>query len=157
MIMDKRIRSIILLAVMSLVVYLAYNFVANMGKEDASHAQQVADEQLTEITNRVDETTDHLQSLSLTGAPLYTFRTQELLQSHYEKHGRSMGFTSAEEYEIAAYNVIANPDSLHKTEAEDGDDVYYLEATNEFVVLSTDGYIRTYFCPSDGKAYFDRQ
>ena len=40
---------------------------------------------------------------------------------------------------------------------ERGDDVYYLEETNEFVVVSTDGYIRTYFLPDGGKAYFDRQ
>lgn len=53
--------------------------------------------------------------------------------------------------------VIHAPEALHKLEAEDGDDVYYLEATNEFVIVSTDGYIRTYFYPSDGKEYFDRQ
>ena len=28
---------------------------------------------------------------------------------------------------------------------------------NEFVVLSRDGYIRTYFYPSDGIEYFERQ
>ena len=38
-----------------------------------------------------------------------------------------------------------------------GDDVYYVEDTNEFVVLSRDGYIRTYFNPDRGKAYFDKQ
>lgn len=57
----------------------------------------------------------------------------------------------------AANVVIHSPDALHKLEAEDGDDVYYLETTNEFVIVSTDGYIRTYFCPNDGKDYFDRQ
>ena len=31
------------------------------------------------------------------------------------------------------------------------------EETNEFVVVSTDGYIRTYFNPSDGIDYFNRQ
>lgn len=46
---------------------------------------------------------------------------------------------------------------LYKTEKEDGDDVYYKEDTNEFVVVSTDGYIRTYFNPDSGKKYFDRQ
>jgi pyocin large subunit-like protein len=68
-----------------------------------------------------------------------------------------MGFASAEEYQAAASAVITNPDSLFKTEADDGDGVYYLEETNEFVILSTDGYIRTYFLPSSGRAYFDRQ
>ena len=68
-----------------------------------------------------------------------------------------MGFSSPEEYEAAANAVIANPQALMKTEKEDGDYVYYVEDTNEFVVLSTDGYIRTYFYPDSGKSYFDRQ
>ena len=86
-----------------------------------------------------------------------TFRKKSNLTSHYEKHGIEMGFDSAEEYLEAANAVVNNPDSLHKLEAEDGDDVYYLEATNEFVVVSKDGYIRTYFNPSGGLDYFNRQ
>lgn len=85
------------------------------------------------------------------------FRNQNLLEQHYEKHGIEMGFASAEEYELAAYKVIINSESLHKIEAEDGDDVYYLESTNEFVIVSGDGYIRTYFNPSAGIDYFNRQ
>lgn len=87
----------------------------------------------------------------------YTFRNQKLLNSHYEKHGKDMGFSSAKEYEKAASAVVTNPDALHKTEAEDGDDVYYVESTNEFVIVSTDGYIRTYFNPDAGIAYYNRQ
>lgn len=85
------------------------------------------------------------------------FRSKSLLEQHYQKHGIEMGFASAEEYEKAAAAVPANPAALHKTEKEDGDDVYYIEATNEFVVVSTDGYIRTYFLPDAGRNYFDRQ
>ena len=59
--------------------------------------------------------------------------------------------------EISIINVINNPKALHKTESKDGDDVYYVEDTNEFVVLSTDGYIMTYFKPSGGKSYYDRK
>lgn len=87
----------------------------------------------------------------------YRFRNSELLEEHYEKHGIEMGFASAEEYEKAAAAVITAPEVLHKYEKEDNDDVYYLESTNEFVVVSTDGYIRTYFKPDSGKDYFDRQ
>lgn len=85
------------------------------------------------------------------------FRSDKLLNDHYEKHGIEMGFSSAEEYERAAAIAAESPEALHKLEKEDGDDVYYIEATNEFVVISTDGYIRTYFYPNDGKDYFDRQ
>lgn len=87
----------------------------------------------------------------------YTFRNDRLLTEHFEKHGIEMGFSSKEDYQKAASNVINDPESLHKLEKEDGDDVYYKVETNEFVVVSKDGYIRTYFCPDSGQAYFDRQ
>lgn len=88
---------------------------------------------------------------------IYTFRSEALLEEHYRKHGVEMGFATKEDYVAAANAVISSPAALHKLEMEDGDDVYYLEATNEFVIVSTDGYIRTYFCPNDGRDYFDRQ
>ena len=87
----------------------------------------------------------------------YHFRNEDLLEFHYEKHGKEMGFSSSKEYEMSASDVVNDPDSLHKREKEDGDDIYYKENTNEFVVVSTDGYIRTYFNPDSGKKYFDRQ
>lgn len=87
----------------------------------------------------------------------YSFRSEKLLNEHFEKHGIEMGFDSKEDYLKAANAVIQNPDALHKLEAEDGDDVYYLEATNEFVIVSSDGYIRTYFLPDAGIDYYNRQ
>ena len=84
------------------------------------------------------------------------FRKKSLRNDHFEKHGKEMGFATAQEYVSAANAVVANPDSLHKVEAEDGDDVYYLESTDEIVFMSPDGYIRTYFNP-EGRDYFDRQ
>ncbi len=85
----------------------------------------------------------------------YTFRNQKLLDQHYEKHGIEMGFDSAEDYMIAANKVIEASGVLHKLEAEDGDDVYFLPETEEFVVVSTDGYIRTYY--NADLDYFNRQ
>lgn len=91
----------------------------------------------------------------------YHFRTDKQLQQHFEKHGgefkEDFGYSSAKDYEKGASDVINNKSALYKTEAEDGDGVYYIEDTNEFVILSTDGYIRTYFRPSGGKKYFDKQ
>lgn len=87
----------------------------------------------------------------------YSFRKAEYLQEHFEKHGAEFGYASADEYLAGANRVVVSPEALHKLEAEDGDDVYYLESGNEIVFVSTDGYIRTYFKPDDGKAYFDRQ
>ncbi|MCR4838716.1 MAG: hypothetical protein K5897_07270 [Eubacterium sp.] len=87
----------------------------------------------------------------------YWFRTKAQRDQHYEKHGKEMGFASAEDYLRAANEVVKDPSSLHKIEKEDGDDVYYREADNAFVIVSTDGYIRTFFYPSGGKSYYDRQ
>ena len=84
------------------------------------------------------------------------FQSDEKLKEHYEKHGKAMGFASAEEYLAAANAVILNEEALHKTQ-KDGDDVYYLEETNDFVVVSPQGYLRTYFRPEDGIKYYRRQ
>ncbi len=87
----------------------------------------------------------------------YHFRNKKYLSQHFEKHGGEFDYKTEEEYEAAASKVVNNPDALHKIEQEDGDDIYYLEDTNEFVVVSKDGYLRTYFKPSAGKKYYDRQ
>lgn len=85
----------------------------------------------------------------------YRFRNKDRLNDHFIKHGREVGAESAAQYEKMASDVINNPDALYKTEKEDGDGVYYIRATGEFVVLSTDGYIRTYYIA--GYDYFNRQ
>ena len=84
-----------------------------------------------------------------------TFRNEDRLESHYLKHGIDMGYDSAEDYQAVANAVISNPNVLHKTQAEDGDDVYFLKKTGEFVVVSQQGYIRTYFIADED--YYDRQ
>ena len=58
---------------------------------------------------------------------------------------------------VSTWKGIEKLYNIHKKEKEDGDDVYYLENTNEFVIVSTDGYIRTYFEPEDGIRYYERQ
>ncbi len=105
-----------------------------------------------EQTAKPDNTSEQGETTS----PL-KFRSKKLLNQHYEKHGIEMGFESAADYEAAAAAVVANKDALHKTEKEDGDDIYYLEETNEFVVVSKDGYLRTYFLPDAGIKYYNKQ
>lgn len=120
-------------------------------KEKSTEQQASSNDQTKTAT---DTTADNTATASTTD---YRFRNQKLLNQHYEKHGIEMGFSSAEEYEAAAGAVVSNPDALHKKEAEDNDDVYYVEATNDFVIVSTDGYIRTYFRPDRGIDYYNRQ
>ncbi len=85
----------------------------------------------------------------------YTFRSSKQLTQHFEKHGREVGAGNENEYVDMANEVINNPSSLHKTEAEDGDHIYFLKSTGEIVFLSTDGFIRTYFISDED--YFNRQ
>ena len=82
------------------------------------------------------------------------FRGADRLSSHFGKHGAEVGCSTESEYVAAANAVVANDAALHKEEA-DGDDIYYLEETGELIVVSTKGYIRTYFI-SD-LDYFGRQ
>lgn len=107
----------------------------------------------TEATTEATTTTTIIEEVE----QLYYFRNQTLLDQHYEKHGIEMGFDSAKAYETAASMVAQSEEALHKTEEEDGDDVYYIEKTNEFVVVSGDGFLRTYFLPTDGIDYYNRQ
>lgn len=87
----------------------------------------------------------------------YVFRNEQLREEHFEKHCSDFNYSTPEEYEAGASMVVNNSEALHKTEKEDGDYVYYIESTNEFVIISTDGYLRTYFKPNDGIDYFNRQ
>lgn len=102
-----------------------------------------------------DSPTDTTQQSS--SAAAYTFRSEELLEEHFRKHGSEFPYDTKEAYEAGASAVIRSPEALKKKEAEDGDDVYYIEKSNEFVILSTDGYIRTYFRPEGGIDYYNRQ
>lgn len=111
--------------------------------EDKTSKAQVETSSQEEVTSKTEVT--------------YTFRNDKLLSQHFEKHGSEFSYETKEEYEAGASAVVNNPDSLSKTEAEDGDLIYYLEETNEFVVVSTDGYIRTYFKPSGGIDYYNRK
>lgn len=125
---------------------------------DQSLEYQDSEENFSEQNQeKSTENQDKEQTDSSSHVIKYNFRSDKLWQEHYEKHGIEMGFDDPEDYLLAANKVIENKEALHKLEAEDGDDVYYLEETNEFVIVSTDGYLRTYFNPDSGIAYFNRQ
>lgn len=85
------------------------------------------------------------------------FRNDKYLEDHFKKHKNEFDYDTKEEYLAGANAIINSPSSLHKLEKEEGDEVYYDIDKNEIVFVSTDGYIRTYFKPSDGINYFNRQ
>lgn len=86
----------------------------------------------------------------------YIFRSQDLYDQHYNKHGQEFGDITKEEYIILANELFTSEDALRKTEA-DGDLLFYDVESNTFGVLSEDGYIRTCFKPDDGIEYWNRQ
>ena len=147
--MERRFRVYITLTLMILMIAVISSAVVRASEKEMAESYH---EQIASASGQSDSDEEGSAQESA-----YCFRTQELLEQHYEKHGREMGFASPEEYEQAAAAVITDPRALHKIEKEDGDDVYYIEETNEFVVVSTDGYIRTYFLPDSGKEYYYRQ
>ena len=103
-----------------------------------------SEQKTTETTTEATTENDYVE---------YTFRNQKRLDEHYEKHGKDMGFKDAKSYEKAASDVVNDSRALHKIEKEDGD----IEDTNDFVIVSPDGYIRTYFWPNDGIKYYNKQ
>jgi pyocin large subunit-like protein len=91
------------------------------------------------------------------GAGKSVFKSQELLDSHYMKHASEFGNITKEQYLKGAQN-LTNPGGNILTKARsNGDILFYNKSTNEFAVKASDGTIRTYFKPTDGIDYFNRQ
>ncbi len=140
--------------------------VVTASPETTAAAENITDENITETT-AADLATDaeitaEPETEGITEAYVeYHFRNAKYLNEHFDKHGAEFDglydYQTAEEYEHGASDVINNPDALYKTEADDGDGIFYLEDTNEIVFLASDDVIRSYFRPSAGKKYFDKQ
>lgn len=85
----------------------------------------------------------HTVTQSGVQAKTYIFQNFDLLIQNYEEFGTVMGYDSEEKYLAAANKVIADPETVHRT--EDGEEIYDRKRTKERVVISKDGYIRK-FC-----------
>lgn len=107
------------------------------------------------VTESIAETTD------TTAAPTveyHTFRNKKLYDDHYKKHGAEFGNITQQEYLDKANELIIDKSEsiLHKY-SDDNDYLYFNTENNYFLVLSEDGYIRTFFIPSSGIKYWERQ
>ncbi len=160
--MDNSVkRNIIRLAVIIVLAVLLFFGIRTVRKntDDAvannknTAAEQSVEESVTGpdevFTDKTDEQTQQVF--------LYNFRRSSYLTEHFNKHGDEFGYENEQEYLEGANDVIADKKSLHKTEAGDGDHVFFQESTGSIVFVSQDGYIRTYFKPDDGIEYFNRQ
>ena len=86
------------------------------------------------------------------------FASDDLLDSHYQKHGQEFGDITKNAYLKQADNLVnSNGSNVVTKTRSNGDILYYNKATNEFAVKASNGSIRTYFKPTGGLDYFNRQ
>lgn len=134
-----------------IVLLIAAVFGTNMLTGDKSSAKKSGVQGTTGKASVVQSTEKKTEKEDFVG---YTFRSSKQLTEHFKKHGKEVGARNESEYVDMANAVINSPSAMRKTEAEDGDMVYFLKSTGEIVFLSTDGFIRTYFIADE--AYFNR-
>lgn len=91
--------------------------------------------------------------------PAIGFRSPRDLAEHYAKHTAEFGGISKAEYLQRAQALRDRPaggDVLELVRA-DGVITRFDRATGDFLAVDPDGTIRTYFRPSTGESYFQRQ
>ena len=86
----------------------------------------------------------------------YSFRNESITKINFDKNGEKMGFSTTEEYEMGANEIIDDPDTLARI-SSDGARIYYNEEKNFFVELYADGALRLFFIPEEGKYFFDNK
>ena len=84
------------------------------------------------------------------------FATENLYQRHVSKHLAEYGGISEEEYINRARKLLQSPasDDILSLKRSDGSVSKYRSSTNEFVVGTKDGHIRTAFKPKDKMDYW---
>ena len=84
------------------------------------------------------------------------FETPEKMQKHYDKHIDKYGNISISEYIALAHELVnaQDTDDIERIVRSDESTAIYRFSTNDFLVITKDGYIRTFFKPDDGEAYW---
>lgn len=80
----------------------------------------------------------------------FRFRSWRKLARHFSDHGADFGAVSEADYEQKADVFLRKPitPNVHeRVRVTDGDTIRYDSITEEYCVLSFDGYIRTYYIP----------
>ncbi len=89
------------------------------------------------------------------------FRNKDRFEEHYQKHvidQQEFGDITREEYMALAQALVdSGGDGILSKVDEDKNTLYYDPETNSFAVVSKDGYLRTFFKPSQGRKYYDKQ
>lgn len=86
------------------------------------------------------------------------FRTEHLLQDHFEKYGREFGAISRQQYLRLAQQLRDTRTSGNIRESKGSDGMIRFDLKHGyFGAYDTDGTIRTFFIPPDGFRYFERE
>ena len=87
------------------------------------------------------------------------FASRQKLVDHYKKHGREFGAPTMEQYLRKAQELRDRPagGAIMETTRPDGVVSRYDREMGDFLAFNRDGIIRTYFRPTDGEKYYQRQ
>jgi hypothetical protein len=94
--------------------------------------------------------------LGMEAVPAWNPNRPGTLQSHFDKHGMSLGITSVAEYDASARQTVALGDRFNYIDRISGQlrVGYYDRASNRFTALSVDEQvIYTHFAPKNGVGY----
>lgn len=81
---------------------------------------------------------------------------KKTLYDHYRRHGSQVGCTSKESYAAHAVSFANTVDRKNCVSFIDknGSTYKYNKATNTLAIITRDGYVVTYFKPTDGYEYY---
>ncbi len=84
---------------------------------------------------------------------------KKTIDQHFNDHGKSMGFDSKESYKQHAIKFANTIDRKNCTSfvAENDSTYKYNKVTNEFAIITKDGYIVTYYKPTGEYSYYKNQ
>jgi pyocin large subunit-like protein len=86
------------------------------------------------------------------------FRTDHLLQEHYEKYGHEFGAISRQQYLHLAQQLRDSHVGRYILESKSPEGwIKFDRRHGYFGAYDTDGTIRTFFIPPDGVRYFERE
>ena len=103
----------------------------------------------------VPEETD--ESIVTANDIIDTWGNPNTLNDHFLRHGGDFNSPNEEAYAEQAHEFYQNRANYQVKIAEDGTIRVYDSSTNTFGSYNADGTTRTFFKPSGGQDYFDRQ
>jgi len=111
-----------------------------------------------ENTNKaIDDYKKSVDSGSGNGGAGNKWGNPDTLQKHFNDHGADFGSANPNDYANQANNFYNNSGNYQVKVDADGVIRVYDSATNSFGAYNADGTTRTFFKPTGGQGYFDRQ